>query len=196
MPPEVEPDERLRVVLEKLEAAYGRQWLHASLGRLDPAAAERIDPRNTRRTIRALEVILRTGRRFSDQRRRGESPYSILSLGLTRPRPELYARIDARIRSMFESGLLDEARALLRRGYSPDLPSLSAIGYREAVRVINGEWTAGQAQAAMQRATRAFVRRQSNWFKLSDPSIHWFEAGEAESLSRMLALIRQWLIDF
>jgi tRNA dimethylallyltransferase len=177
-PPEVKPDEKLRNELEKEGNEKGKDWLHEKLRSLDPEAAERIDPRNVRRTIRALEVILTTGRKFSDQRRRGDSPYQLITIGLTRPRAELYARIDARIESMFEAGLLDEVRGLLARGYSASLPTMSAIGYRECVGVIEGQLTLEQAKAETRRATRAFVRRQANWFKESDIRIRWFPVYE------------------
>jgi tRNA dimethylallyltransferase len=189
-PPEVKPDDRLRIVLEKMKEEKGLEWLHAGLGAMDPEAAAHIDARNVRRTIRALEVIFTTGRKFSDQRGKSDSPYALLSLGLNRPRPELYARIDARIEAMFAAGLLDEVRALLAKGHSPNLPSMSAIGYREAVRAATGEWTLDQAKVEMRRATRAFVRRQANWFKETDPSIHWFEAGSPDVVHRMEDLIR------
>jgi len=83
-----------------------------------------------------LEVILTTGKKFSEQRGQSASLYHLITIGLTRPRQELYARVDARIESMFENGLLDEVKRLLAKGYSPDLPTMSAIGYRECVSVI------------------------------------------------------------
>lgn len=177
-PPEVEPDERLRAELEKKKEERGGYWLYERLRTLDPAAAAKIDPRNYRRTIRALEVILTTGQRFSEQRRQSESPYQLITIGLTRPRPELYARVDQRIEAMFASGFLEEVRGLLAKGYSPSLPSMSAIGYRECVRVLNGELSEEQARAEIRRATRIFVRRQANWFKESDPGIQWFRVQE------------------
>ena len=173
-PPEVKPDERLRTELEKLKDERGKNWLHAGLDLLDPLAAERIDPRNVRRTIRALEVILTTGRKFSAQRGQKDSPYRLISIGLTRPRAELYARVDARIESMFAAGLLEEVRGLLAKGYSTDLPSISGIGYRECAAVVNGQLNAEQAKVQMRHDTRVFVRRQANWFKEGDPSIQWF----------------------
>ncbi len=173
-PPEVEPDERLRGELEKMKEERGKEWLYEKLKSLDPEAAEKIDARNVRRTIRALEVILATGRKFSEQRGQDDSPYHLVTIGLRRPRPELYARIDARIESMFANGLLDEVKGLLDKGYSPSLPTLSAIGYRECISVIEGKLSAEQAKVEMRRATRMFVRRQVNWFKESDPNIKWF----------------------
>ena len=173
-PPEVEPDVRLREELERLKDEKGRNWLHDKLRSLDPDATQKIDPRNFRRTIRALEVILTTGKRFSEQRGQIESPYRLITVGLTRPRPEIYERVDQRIDIMFANGFLDEVRSLLAKGYSPSLPTMSAIGYREAIRVIQGESTEEQAKAEMRRITRVFVRRQANWFKGSDPNIKWF----------------------
>ena len=178
-PPEVKPDERLRSELETLKDENDIYWLHERLEELDPLAAEKIDPRNYRRTIRALEVILTTGKRFSEQRGQSESPYHFITIGLTRPRPELYERVDQRIEGMFANGFLEEVKTLLAKGYSPSLPTMSAIGYRECIRVVNGELNEVQAKAEIRRATRIFVRRQANWFKESDPNIKWFrvEAG-------------------
>jgi tRNA dimethylallyltransferase len=173
-PPEVKGDERLRKELEKLAEAKGIYWLHAKLNSLDPEAAEKMDARNVRRTIRALEVILTTGRKFSEQRGQAESPYRLITIGLTRPRQELYARVDARIESMFAAGFVDEVRGLLERGYSPNLPSMTGIGYRECVGIVKSQLTEEQAKVQIRRATRVFVRRQANWFKSTDESIRWF----------------------
>ena len=177
-PPEVRPDERLRNELERLKEEKDINWLHEKLRSLDPSAAEKIDPRNYRRTIRALEVILTTGRKFSEQRGQSESPYRLITVGLTRPRAELYERVDQRIDTMFANGFLEEVKHLLEKGYSPSLPTMSAIGYQECIRVVNGELSEEQAKAEIRRATRIFVRRQANWFKESDPSIQWFRVEE------------------
>jgi tRNA dimethylallyltransferase len=184
-PPEVKPDPRLRAVLEALANEKDVYWLHKGLERLDPVAAEKIDPRNVRRTIRALEVILTTGKLFSRQRGQSDSPYNLLTIGLKRSREELYQRVDERIEAMFENGLLDEVQRLLNRGYSPDLPTMSAIGYRECIQVVKGQLSIEQAKVKMRRATRVFVRRQANWFKEDDPNIQWFEAGQ-ENLVKLI----------
>jgi tRNA dimethylallyltransferase len=187
-PPEVQPDERLRRELERIKEERGVDWLYEKLNAQDPAAAEIIDPRNYRRTIRALEVILTTGRKFSEQRAQSDPPYQLTTIGLMRPRPELYEGVDRRIDRMFVEGFLEEVRALLAKGYSPSLPTMSAIGYRECVRVINGELSVEQAKAEIRRATRIYVRRQANWFKESDPHIKWFRVSEGvvEEVDRYL----------
>jgi len=177
-PPEVKPDERLRNELGKMKEEKGSEWLYAKLESLDPEAASKIDPRNMRRTIRALEVIMTTGRKFSEQRGQIESSYHLISIGMTRPRAELYERVDQRIEMMFAKSFLDEVKSLLAKGYSPSLPTMSAIGYRECIKVIKGELSEEQAKAEIRRATRIFVRRQANWFRESDPNIRWFRVEE------------------
>lgn len=190
IPPEVVPNESMRNVLEKMREERGKEWLYEALRSLDPEAAEKIDARNYRRTIRALEVIFTTGRKFSAQRGQGDAPYHLVTIGLMRPRMELYQRVDERIEMMFAAGLLDEVQGLLDKGYSPSLPSMSAIGYRECVSVIKGELTTEQAKAEMKRITRIFVRRQANWFKESDPRIHWFHPERENLLDEIKTIIR------
>ncbi len=192
-PPPVTPEPRLRQELGHMQEERGPDWLYARLRALDLQAAEKIHTRNVRRTIRALEVIMTSGRKFSEQRVRGELPYRLITIGLKRPRTDLYARIDARIDAMFEAGLLEEVRGLLATGYGPDVPAMSAIGYRECIRVIRGVCTVEQAKIEMRRATRAYVRRQANWFKESDPTVHWFAASEADTAYSIASLVRDAL---
>jgi tRNA dimethylallyltransferase len=172
--PKVKPNPRLRRALKKWANRVSPEGLHSRLARLDPEAAGRIDPPNLRRTVRAMEVILRTGKRFSTQRSSEQSPYQILQIGLVRPRPELYARIDERIRAMLEAGFIDEVRDLLEQGYSPSLPPLSAIGYRQIIAYLHGDLSLDEAVSQIKRLTRQFVRKQANWFKIDDPNIHWY----------------------
>jgi len=177
-PPEVLPNEQLRDELGKMKEERGLDWLHDKLKNLDPETAEKIDARNFRRTIRALEVIMTTGKKFSEQCGQSESPYHLITIGLIRPRVELYERVDKRIESMFANGFLDEVKALLASGYSPTLPTMSAIGYRECVEALEGRIGLEEAKQAIRRATRVFVRRQANWFKESDPNILWLQIEE------------------
>lgn len=189
-PPAVQPDARLRNVLETLQEQRSEEWLYEKLKILDPVAASAIDLRNVRRTIRALEVIFTTGKKFSEQRGQSDSPYHLVTVGLNRPRAELYQRVDERIEKMFADGLIDEVRGLLNKGYSPLLPSMSAIGYRECVSVVQGSMTMEQAKAEMKRLTRVFVRRQANWFKESDPNIRWFDPSSENIFNEIETHIR------
>lgn len=175
--PSIKPDPRLRKSLENWVDEIGPIGLHQRLTILDPHAAGKIDHRNVRRTIRALEVILHSGRRFSDQRGSTQPPYQILQIGLTLPRPELYHRIDDRIEAMLSAGFIEEVQALLEKGYKPTLPSFSAIGYQEIINYLAGKTTLEEATMLMKRRSRQYVRRQANWFKIDDPSIHWYQVG-------------------
>lgn len=176
-PPSVKPNQELRAELENMARLNSPQWLHEKLSLLDPSAAKSIDPRNPRRTMRALEVILSSGRRFSELKGQFPPPYHIVQVGLTLSRPDLYKLIDDRIDAMFEQGLQQEVKALLAKGYSPDLPTMSAIGYRESIKILEGNLTEEEAKIQMRKSTRIFVRRQANWFKENADDIKWFDAG-------------------
>lgn len=190
------PDPSLRRVLEEWAEEIEASALHEKLAMLDPQAASLIDARNVRRTVRALEVIFCTGRAFSAQRNRKGGSYRLLMIGLSRPRAELYARIDQRVDQMIADGLVQEARRLLEAGYSPNLPALSAIGYREIISYLQGEIDLEEAVRLIKRKTRNFVRRQANWFKPDDPHIHWFTMREetVEEIERLIRSEKGWLI--
>ncbi len=190
--PRVEPDWRLRKALEDWAGEIGLAGIHQRLSLIDPQAASSIDARNLRRSIRALEVIFTTGVRFSEQRRSGSSYYQVLQVGLTMPRAVLYERIDRRIESMLESGLVAEVKNLLERGFPPDLPVFSAIGYRQIIAHLQGSLSLTEAVVEIKRATRVLVRRQANWFKVNDPGIHWFDLSTTGDTA-IIKFIRSWL---
>ena len=190
--PRVPPNPRLREVLERWGREIGPEALYEKLLLLDPGVAGLVQPRNLRRIVRAFEVIFATGRPFSQQRTKHPPPYRTLTLGLYRPREELYRRIDQRIEAMLQAGWLEEVKRLLDQGYGPDLPAMSGIGYAELAAYLLGRMSFEEAVARIRQRTRQFVRRQANWFRLSDPRIHWFRArpGVAEE---MLAFVQDWL---
>jgi len=190
--PAQEADLRLRSVLELWAKEIGADGLFRKLRIIDPEAASHIEYQNIRRTVRALEVIFLTGKKFSAQRTKGGTLYNVLMVGLNRPRSELYERIDLRIDNMISSGLVEETRKLLTEGYSPNLPAMTAIGYREAVGYLQGTLTRDEAVTLMKRATRQFVRRQANWFKETDPQINWFNMDDKVA-DRVEKLIREYL---
>jgi tRNA dimethylallyltransferase len=187
--PEVAPQPALRSRLEARAAAEGAGALHAYLATLDAVAAGRIDYRNVRRVIGALEVCLVTGQPISELQRKSPPPYQVYQLGVTRPRPELYARIDARVDAMLAAGLVDEVRRLVDSGYSWDLPSMTGLGYRQLGAYLRAELSLADALAVIKKQTRRFVHQQATWFRPDDPVIHWVDPG-AVSLSEILAQIR------
>ena len=173
--PEGEPDPRLREYLEAWGGRIGAEELHRKLARLDPEAAAKIDWQNMRRTVRALEVIFSSGRKFSSQRTVQESPYDALIFGMKRERDVLYQRIDSRVDRMIRDGLVEETEGLLKAGYSETLPSMSAIGYKEICDYLNKKTSLEEAAQLIKFRTHKFVRRQANWFKKDDPAIRWIE---------------------
>ena len=167
--PEVPPHARLRTALAQLGGAELARWLAT----LDPEAAAKHDPRNLRRIIRALEVTLVAGRPISELQRKTPPPYRICQIGLTRPREQLYARIDARVDQMMANGLLDELQKLRAMGYGRSLPSMSGLGYRQLWAYLDGEMNLDEAIERIKFETHRFARHQANWFREDDPTIRW-----------------------
>lgn len=175
LPPKTKPNLQLRTVLEAMAEQLGAEKLHAYVQMLDPTAAKKIEPRNIRRSVRALEVMLSSGELFSEQGKKSPPPYDFKIIGLERAREELYARADERIHQMLDIGFVDEAEKLLASGFTEDLPAMSAIGYKEVIQYIQGKMSMAEAVTLMKRRTRNFIRHQSNWFKQKDERIHWFK---------------------
>ncbi len=177
--PHVEPDVRLREELLNEAATRGYQALHDRLRQVDPVAAERIDARNVRRVVRALEVCYLLGQPISSVQRAAPPPYRILRLGLTMPRELLYRCIDERVDRMLAAGLVEEVRSLVARGYDLALPAMSGLGYRQMGMYLRGEASLDEAVALIKRHTRRFVRQQSNWFRSDDSAIQWFDVRDS-----------------
>jgi tRNA dimethylallyltransferase len=167
------PELRARLA-EELEAD-GLVALVDRLRALDPEAAERIDLRNPRRVLRALERAEVGGGGVVP--RATPYPGRVTLIGLERPREVLYRRIDDRARGLFtEDGLLDEVRRLLDAGYTIELTPMSGHGYREAASHLTGELTLDEAIAITARRTRQYAKRQLSWFG-RDPRVRWLAAG-------------------
>lgn len=168
-------DPVLREALHAEAEAGGSSALHRRLCELDPRTAERLDPRDTVRVVRALEVALHTGRPLSswhDAHRFGDRPYRTLTLALWMERRDLYRVIEDRCRLMVAQGLPAEVEGLFARGYHPDLPPLRSIGYREVGEHVRGILSLAQAIARMVRATRRYAKRQLTWFR-HDSEVTW-----------------------
>jgi tRNA dimethylallyltransferase len=167
--------EQLRDRLRGLAARRGREFLHRLLKRLDPEAAARIQPRDTQKTVRALEVCILARTPISKMQARGRSGlegYRVLRVGLDPEREELYARINRRVEQMFARGLVEETRALLARPDSSRIKALGALGYRQACAVAKGETSLPEAILQTQAATRRYAKRQMTWFR-HEAGIAW-----------------------
>jgi len=186
--PQVPPDQERRRQLEARAEQEGSQSLYQELQDIDPTAAAKINPGNTRRIIRALEIYNVTGQRPSQLQRKDAPGFPILLIGLTQERSELYSRIDWRVDKMIQMGLVEEVEQLLKKGYSPSLPSMSGIGYKQIGQFLRDEMTLPQAIDKIKYETHRLARHQYAWFRLSDSRIHWFDTSEAEAKDNFAAL--------
>jgi len=169
-------DPAVRARLEERLASEGNHVLAAELKAKDPDAYAAIDPRNERRLLRALEVIEITGKPFGSGLGAEDRPWrKAVVVGLQVPRDELIARLDARARVMFANGLVDEVRGLIPLGIEQGVTASRAIGYAQALGVINGTMTVDDAIDETAALTRKFARRQVGWFG-RNPQIKWFDA--------------------
>ena len=169
-------DDALRQRLQAMAHRRGPGALHRLLRRLDPARAEEVHPNDEPKVVRALEVCLLERRPMSSAFEQGGEAldsFEVLRLGLDPPREALYERIDRRTRAMFEGGLLEEVRALLAGGVAREAWPLSAIGYRQALAVVEGRLGTEDAIAETARATRNYAKRQLTWFRRQEPETRW-----------------------
>ena len=200
--PEVNPNVKLRETLELRAESEGVEALYEELRRVDAEAAERVDGRNPRRVIRALEIALS---RKDDAPSRGDDDelprkippdYDALVVGLTMERSALYKRIDARIDAQMAAGWLDEVRGLRELGFGLEHAALSGLGYDELTRHLDGEMALDEAVQRIKYRTHRYARQQYNWFRLSDERIRWLDApvGDAE-YEGLVGEVREWLGD-
>ncbi len=175
--PEVPPNARIRAQLETRAKSDNGATLYAELQQIDPEAAAKIDPRNVRRTIRALEVYQVTGQRFSSLGRSAPPPWRLRRIGLTLPRDDLYRRVDDRVDDMIARGWVEEVRILAAK-YDWSLPAMSSLGYPQIGAALRGEITLDQAAQLIKHHTHRFIRHQSAWFRPSDPRIEWFDLAQ------------------
>ncbi|HET7799033.1 MAG TPA: tRNA (adenosine(37)-N6)-dimethylallyltransferase MiaA [Humibacillus xanthopallidus] len=172
-------DPGVRARLEDEAERLGGAELHRRLAESDPEAAAQILPGNVRRVVRALEVIEITGRPFSASMPRREFVSPAVMVGLRVDRAVLDERIDRRVEAMWETGLRQETEGLLERGLRNGVTASRAIGYSQAIAVIDGELDEAQARADTAQATRRYARRQESWFR-PDPRIIWLDATDGD----------------
>lgn len=166
--PPVPPNKKLRKSLEEKPLTE----LVALLSKLDPASAESIDLKNPRRVLRALEVVILTGKSFYEQRGKQEPNFSVLQIGIDLPREKLYSQIEERIDQQIKLGLVEEVASLEKQKYGWNLPSMSGIGYKQIGSYLRGEVDLATAITTLKRDTRHYARRQLTWFK-RDKRIQW-----------------------
>ena len=179
-------DPAVRARLDAEAVSLGTPALYTRLGERDPAAAAAILPTNTRRIVRALEVIELTGEPFSaNLPKPGPARYGTVVIGVDRTPEELDERVNERVRRMFEAGLVDEVRALTERGLRDGKTASRALGYQQVLAELDGEGDFEAAAAATAQATRRFVRKQRSWFR-RDKRILWYDGAEPGLAARVL----------
>ena len=188
------PQTGRREALEAQLREKGGAAMLARLREIDPEAAARLHPADEKRIVRALEVYEETGKTITQHNLETQAippRYRPVWLGLDYiDRAVLYRRIDQRVDNMLEDGLLDEIRALLARGVSPDTTAMQAIGYKEFFGYLNSACTLDEAAALCKQRSRNYAKRQLTWFR-RDPDIHWLRLTGAEDFSEVLSAARQ-----
>jgi tRNA dimethylallyltransferase len=189
--PEVPPDSSVRDMLEGRAVCEGGNALYAELRERNPERAARIDPRNVRRVIRALEIEYTSAGERGAGIERVPPDYDTLTVGITMPRADLYRRIDERVGAMIAAGWLDEVRRLVEEGYGAELPAMSSFGYGELVAHIDGKMPLEDAMRQIKTKTHRFARGQHAWFRLDDERIRWFDA--PVDYERVRGTVAAWL---
>ena len=181
----VADDEERRQELEKLAEERGSLYMHEYLQGLDPEAASRIHPNNTRKIIRAIEAY-ECGKGIKDLSECELNPdYDFKFFAITMQREWLYERINRRATRLITAGLVDEVTGLLRMGYTPDLPSMKGIGYKEIIGFLNGEYDLFDARELIQKNTRHYAKRQYTWLKRYD-FVNWIEIHKGETVGEVV----------
>ena len=184
--PAAPPNREFRERLIAEAAQFGNEALLERLRAADPETAGRLHPNDQKRIIRALEVHALTGMPISHFHRTAgttEVAYHVRLFGLTMSRPALYASIETRVDKQIESGLVEEVRGLLEKGYSPDLPAMKGLGYKQVAGYLRGEYDLRTAIDLLKRDTRRFAKRQFTWFR-AEPGIQWIDV-EGRSTSQV-----------
>ena len=190
--PQVAPNEALRIELEAFAKQEGAAALHRRLEVIDANSAAKIDYRNVRRVIRALEVCLTTGEPISELQRKQPPDYDMLHIGITIERDLLYQQADKRIDMMMADGFLQEVERLLNAGYSRKLPSMSGLGYAELTAHLLDNLPLEEAVTRTKHNTHDFIRRQYTWFRGHDPGILWHNTRDIND-EIMFDIIDNWL---
>ena len=177
-------DDQTRTTMKQRLADEGLEALCDELRQRDPEYYEIVDRQNPRRVVHALEICLMTGKTYTSFRKREkrQRPFSIIKVGLNRPREELYERINRRVDQMMADGLLEEAKALYPKRH---LNALNTVGYKELFDYIDGRWPLEEAVERIKGNTRRYARKQLTWFK-KDESIRWFHPDETETIIKYI----------
>jgi tRNA dimethylallyltransferase len=191
-------DDTLRARLDRVAARRGVEALHRWLGRVDSASAARIQPRDRKRLVRALEVYLLTGRPLTTHFAATASPIAgirILPLGVVLPRPELRSRVTRRVDAQFDRGVVAEVQRLLADGVPATAHALSGLVYRQVVEFLQGVRDVKATRELIVRENMRYARRQLIWFR-KEAGITWFDrAGETDGVKSQAMLMARSFVN-
>ena len=173
-------DDETRNTLKKRLLMEGLGSLCEELRQRDPEYYEIVDKQNPRRVVHALEICVMTGKPYSSFRKQEKKarPFRIVKIGLTRPREELYKRINRRVDKMMKEGLLEEAQQMYPKR---ELNALNTVGYKEMFEYMKGKWTLHEAVERIKGNTRRYARKQLTWYKKYE-HIRWFHPNDKEEI--------------
>ncbi len=187
----------LRREYEEKANLHGNQYIHDELRNIDPISADRIHVNDIQRVIRAIEIYTETGKPMSEYYKDFRKPndkFDIVMIGLTMDRDKLYSRINERIDIMMDSGLIDEVKSLLDRGYDENLISMQAIGYKEVIQYLKGEYSLEDTIDTLKRESRRYAKRQLTWFRREE-RVHWIDLDQFDDKDNLLEQIMDYTND-
>jgi len=187
-------DLKFRKKLKQEALKKGNAFLHELLNEIDPVSAKKIHSNDLKRVIRALEVYRLSGEQLSEIQKMEKAikNYKYLLIGLNRKRDELYERVEARVDKMFEEGLVEEVRTLLDEGYSSELSSFQALGYKEIAQYLKGKLDLEEAKEKVKKNTRNFAKRQMTYFR-KNKEIKWFDSGSDDDIIAVFAKVEKFI---
>lgn len=189
--PLIQADPEIRKRLEGEAKSFGSGHLYEKLKKADPDAALKIHFNDTKRIIRALEVIELTGKPMSQAQTKNENnlPYELVVIGLEMDRKKLYEKIEERVDQMLKAGLVDEVRNLIKEGYNDKLSSMQAIGYKEVAEHLRGKYSYEEMVNILKQNTRNFAKRQMTWFRRFK-NVNWIDV-EKLNASAIIGLVKK-----
>lgn len=191
-------DEIIRDKYESLANEYGNQYIHEMLKNIDMESYNRINVNDRKRIVRALEVFKLTGKTMTEKNkdfRKINDKYDIALVCLNMDREKLYSRINQRVDIMIEAGLITEVKSLMDMGYSSELQSMQAIGYKEIIMYLNNELSLDEAINKIKQGSRNYAKRQLTWFRRYKGA-KWIDTEEFSNIEDLSIYINNFILDY
>lgn len=191
---EISSNPSIREALQRDILMFGNEYVYEKLVSLDPIGSKKIHPNNVIKVIRALEVVLTTGKPIKSFRQAliPTKDYDSVIIGLTMDREMLYDRINQRVEVLFELGLIKEVENLISIGLSEENISMKGIGYKEIIAYLNGEQTLEDTMILIKKSTRKYAKRQLTWFN-SLENVKWFNLSKVSDKTTLLDEVLEWI---